>query len=66
MAKKYKTDVLGLYLGDTPTIVPMSYDLCKEALTKEEFFGRVDNIIVRRRGLGQLRGKQYYYLIFTH
>lgn len=56
MAKKYKTDVLGLYLGDTPTIVPMSYDLCKEALTKEEFFGRVDNIIVRRRGLGELRG----------
>lgn len=56
LAKKYNTDLLGFYLGDTPTIVPISNDLCKEVLTREEFAGRNDTIITRLRGLGGPRG----------
>ncbi|RZC31857.1 cytochrome P450 304a1, partial [Asbolus verrucosus] len=56
LGKRYKTDILGLFLGDTPTVVTFSYDLCKELLTKEEFIGRNDTIIVRTRSLGDLKG----------
>lgn len=56
LAKKYKTDILGLHLGNNPTVATFSYDLSKEMLTRDEFTGRNDTIIVRQRGLGKLLG----------
>lgn len=58
MAKRYNTDILGMFSGSIPTIVTFGYDLCKEALTKEEFIGRIDTIITRGRSFGELRGKE--------
>lgn len=57
LAKRYKTNILGIYLGKFPTVVTFSYDLCKEMLTREEFTGRPDTILIRERGLRELKGK---------
>lgn len=64
VAKKYNTDILGLFLGPAPAIVTFGYDLCKEVLTREEFFGRNDTILTRGRSLGDLIGKRTNFLLF--
>ncbi|KAF2881534.1 hypothetical protein ILUMI_24637 [Ignelater luminosus] len=56
VAKRYNTDILGIFLGPAPAIIPFGYDLCKEVLTREEFFGRNDTILTRGRSLGDLIG----------
>lgn len=56
LADKYSTDILGVYLGNFPTVAVFSLDLVKEVLTRDEFIGRVDTIITRSRGLGRLLG----------
>jgi hypothetical protein len=56
LGKRYKTDILGLFLGTGPAVVVFSHELCKEVLTRDEFIGRNDSIIIRTRGLGELKG----------
>lgn len=56
-AKRYKSNILGFYFGDSPLVVTMDYELSKELLTREEFQGRNETIINRTRGLGKLLGK---------
>ncbi|XP_059056621.1 probable cytochrome P450 304a1 [Achroia grisella] len=46
---KYKTKLVGLYLGSFPTIVLNDSDLIKEMLNREEFDGRMDIIVGRLR-----------------
>lgn len=58
LAKRYNTDILGLFLGSAPTIVTFGYDVCKEVLSKEEFLGRNDTILNRGRSSGELLGKK--------
>ena len=57
LAKQYKTDILGLFLGDFPTVVTLSHELTKEMLSRDEFVGRVDTVIVRVRSRGEPKGK---------
>lgn len=54
--KKYKTNVLGFYLGPQPCIATYGYDLCKEVLTRDEFNARTDSIVFNVRGFGTLPG----------
>ncbi|KAF5281630.1 hypothetical protein FQR65_LT02950 [Abscondita terminalis] len=56
LSEKYKTKLIGMYLGDAPTIIPVSYEMVKEALTREEFIGRNDTFITRNRSFGELLG----------
>ncbi|XP_063909187.1 probable cytochrome P450 304a1 [Zophobas morio] len=56
LAKQYKTDILGLFLGDFPTVVTLSHELTKEMLSRDEFVGRVDTVIVRVRSRGEPKG----------
>jgi cytochrome P450 len=41
LAQKYKTSVLGLFLGPIPTVVVHDYDSIRQVLTRPEFQGRV-------------------------
>ncbi|KAI7815163.1 cytochrome p450 [Rhyzopertha dominica] len=56
LGKQYNTNILGLYLGDIPTVVTLDHSLTKELLTRDEFIGRNDTIITRTRALGQKLG----------
>lgn len=56
LSKKYKTKVLGFYLGNVTSIATFNYALCKEVLTRDEFNSRPDPIVVWERGLGKLLG----------
>ncbi|KAJ0178906.1 hypothetical protein K1T71_005681 [Dendrolimus kikuchii] len=46
---KYKTKVIGLYMGPVPTVVLNDPADIKEMLTREEFDGRMDIILFRLR-----------------
>ena len=56
MRRRYKTKVLGLYLGSVPTVVACAYESIKEVESKPEFLGRMDTVVARERGLGKLLG----------
>ncbi|XP_017769406.1 PREDICTED: probable cytochrome P450 304a1 [Nicrophorus vespilloides] len=56
LAKKYKTDILGFYLGDTPAVCTFSTELNKELLTKDEFYGKAESILTQARGNGKRIG----------
>lgn len=46
---KYKTKLIGLYLGAIPAVIVNDSDLIKEMLNREEFDGRMDIILARLR-----------------
>ncbi|XP_017769405.1 PREDICTED: probable cytochrome P450 304a1, partial [Nicrophorus vespilloides] len=56
LGKKYKTDVVGFYIGPFLAATCYKYDVLKEVLSREEFSGRPDGPIVRNRGLGKKLG----------
>ncbi|EEZ99196.1 cytochrome P450 304E1 [Tribolium castaneum] len=56
LGKRYKTDILGFFLGNAPTVVTLSYELTKEMLSRDEFMGRNDTIIVQTRSRGSPKG----------
>ncbi|KAF5307367.1 hypothetical protein FQR65_LT07084 [Abscondita terminalis] len=60
LRKKYKSDVIGIYAGESPAIIVTSHALAKEALTREEFIGRPDIFATRNRSLGDNLG-----IVFT-
>jgi len=41
LAQKYKTSVLGLFLGPLPAVVVHDYDSIRQVVTQPEFQGRV-------------------------
>jgi hypothetical protein len=41
LAQKYRTNILGLYLGSLPTVVVHDYENIRQVLTRPEFQGRV-------------------------
>jgi hypothetical protein len=41
LAQKYKTSVLGLYLGPFPAVVVHDYDSIRQVLIRPEFQGRI-------------------------
>ena len=58
MRCRYKTRILGFYLGAIPTVIACDYESIKEVETRPEFLGRMDTIVARERGLGKLLGKE--------
>ena len=57
LARRYRTKVLGFYMGSFATVVTCDYDSIKEVLTKPEFQGRMDTFVIRDRQLGKLIGE---------
>ena len=57
LARDYKTDVLGMYLGNFPAIVIDDPKLMKEGLNHQDFDGRVDVIVARLRSFWKKLGK---------
>ena len=56
--KKFKSKIIGLYLGSQYTIVVNDYDTVKEVLSRKEFDGRLHEIYVTRaRTYGKKLGK---------
>ena len=57
LAQKYKTSILGLYLGPFPTVVVHDYDSIRQVLTRPEFQGRlkvpVFNMRTYNKNLGE-------------
>lgn len=49
MARRYNTEVLGLYLGPYPTVVACSHASVRELLLRPEFQGRVHGFLARKR-----------------
>lgn len=56
MRRRYRTNLLGFYLGSVPTVVACDYETIKEIENRPEFLGRMDTIVARERGLGKLLG----------
>ncbi|XP_054262987.1 probable cytochrome P450 304a1 [Macrosteles quadrilineatus] len=58
MARRYKTEVLGMYLGPFPTVVACSSASVRELLIRPEFQGRVEGFIPQiRDDDGVIRGQ---------
>ncbi|KAB0797119.1 hypothetical protein PPYR_08113 [Photinus pyralis] len=60
LSRRYKSDLVGIMLGRTPTVLVTGHDLVKETLTRQEFIGRIDCYPNRFRSMGDLLG-----VIFT-
>ncbi|XP_068081913.1 probable cytochrome P450 304a1 [Anabrus simplex] len=56
MTSKYKSKILGFYLGSIPTIVACDFESIKEILVRPEFQGRFDSVVTRTRALGDRLG----------
>jgi hypothetical protein len=60
LAQKYRTKILGLYLGPFPTVVVSDYENIRQVLTRPEFQGRVKVPVVDMRtynkNLGEYHG----------
>ncbi|GLH09240.1 Probable cytochrome P450 304a1, partial [Gryllus bimaculatus] len=53
LAERYKTKVLGFYLGDFPCVMLKDYEDIKEMQSRSDLIGRADVIVARERSLGQ-------------
>nr|WCC58048.1 cytochrome P450 [Pharsalia antennata] len=56
LAKRYKTNVLGLKLGSEYVVTVFSYPVIKTVLLGDEYDGRPDNFFMRLRTMGTRRG----------
>jgi len=59
LAQKYKTSVLGLYLGPLPAVVVHDYDSIRQVLTRPEFQGRVKLPILNMRTYNKNLGEYF-------
>ncbi|XKL69293.1 hypothetical protein PGB90_007062 [Kerria lacca] len=55
-SQDYKTDILGLKLGNSLYVIVSGSKLIKQVYTKDEFQGRPDNFFIRLRTMGTRRG----------
>lgn len=56
IGEKYKTKIIGLFMGPVPTVVLNDPQLIKEMLNREEFDGRMDIILFRLRSFWKKLG----------
>jgi hypothetical protein len=49
LAQKYKTSILGFFLGSLPAVVVHDYDSIRQVLTRPEFQDRVRITVIDRR-----------------
>lgn len=58
-AKKFRSKIVGFYMGDFWTVAANDYASIKEVLTREEFDGRLTNIpAMMDRAFGKNLGKR--------
>jgi len=60
LAQKYKTSILGLYLGPIPAVVVHDYDSIRQVVTRPEFQGRFKVPVFNKRSYNKNLG-----IIFT-
>jgi hypothetical protein len=60
VAKKYKTNVLELKLGDEYVVTALLYPTVKEILQRQEFEGQFDIFVLRLCCLGKKRDMNKY------
>lgn len=53
LGKRYKTNVLGFYLGQTPAVITLNYETTHEMLTRSEFTNRQVNFVIKKRAFGK-------------
>ncbi|EDS41083.1 conserved hypothetical protein [Culex quinquefasciatus] len=56
LARKYRTQVIGLRLGREHAVAVLGYDLAKQALVSDDLQGRPDNFFLRLRASGKRLG----------
>ncbi|KAJ1524013.1 hypothetical protein ONE63_010556 [Megalurothrips usitatus] len=56
MAARYRSPVLGMYFGSSPTVIAADFASTREMLLKAEFQGRPDIFTVRLRSFGEPLG----------
>lgn len=64
LKSKFKSPVIGLYLGGLYTVVANDYESCKEVLTRPEFQGRVEAFPVQFRTFDQKLGNIFHIIQF--
>lgn len=62
MAARYRSPVLGMYVGSDPTIITTDWASTRELLLKPEFQGRPDLFAARLRSFDELLGEYLRYL----
>ncbi|XP_068913285.1 probable cytochrome P450 305a1 [Tenebrio molitor] len=56
LAKTYKTNILGLKLGNEYVVTVFSYRIVREVFLREEFEGRPTNFFTKLRCMGKIQG----------
>lgn len=57
LSEKYKSKIIGMFLGPFKTIVINDPDMIRDMLYHEDFDGRVDSIVMRLRSYWKKLGK---------
>lgn len=63
LAEQFKTNVLGLKLGNDHVVIISSYPLVRAILTSDVYEGRPDNFFMRTRCMGTRRGNECFVCI---
>lgn len=59
LSQKYKTNVLGIKLSNSLTVVALSFDTIRTILRGEEYVGRPNNYFVELRSMGTNKGNTH-------
>ena len=59
LSQKYKTNVLGLKLGNDLIVAVLSFDAIRTILRGEEYIGRPNNFFVKLRSMGTNKGNTH-------
>jgi hypothetical protein len=59
LAQKYKTSILGLYLGPFTAVVVHDYDSIIQVLTRHEFQGRIQSPVLHMRTYNKSLGAYF-------
>lgn len=62
LAKTYKTNILGLKLGNEYVVTVFSYRIVREVFLREEFEGRPTNFFTKLRCMGKIQGRHITHL----
>lgn len=62
LSEQYKSNVIGLKLGNHNVVVVCSYKLIREVLLDGNYSSRPDNFFSRLRSMGKIRGGYLFYI----
>jgi hypothetical protein len=58
LSQKYDSPVIGLKLGNEPTVAVLTHEVVQQVHTREEYEGRPYNFFIKLRSMGARRGKR--------